>query len=92
MQKKIILDNNFGLILWANFGLKLWAVKVLIKFSVYPTTTDFFNSTLLEFCPEVAGKIGNFADISSVQQEIYLVNYFLFIFTDFLYVKCLCCA
>ena len=58
----------------------------------YPTTTDFFNSTLLEFCPEVAGKIGHFPDIGSVQWEIYLVNYFLFIFTDILDVNFLCCA
>ena len=61
----------------------------LIYFSVYLTTTDFFNCTLLEFCPKVAGKIGNLSDIGSAQQEIYLVNYF---FTDFLDVKFLCCT
>ncbi len=35
----------------------------IINFSVYPTTTDSFNPTLLEFCPEVEGKIGHFPDI-----------------------------
>ena len=46
----------------------------IINFSVYPTTTDSFNPTVLEFCPEFAGKIGHFPDIGSVHQEIYLVN------------------
>ncbi len=46
----------------------------------------------LIFCPEVAGKIGHFPDISSVQREVYLVNYFLLIFTDFFNVKFLCCT
>ena len=44
---------------------------------MYPTTTDTFNPTLLEFCPEVVGKFGHFPDIGGLQQEIYLVNYFL---------------
>ena len=39
----------------------------LINCSVYTTTTDFLNFTLLEFCQEVGGKIGNFPDIGSEQ-------------------------
>ena len=51
----------------------------IINFSFYPTTTDSFNPTLLEFCPEVVGKIGYFPDISSGHREMYLVNYVLLI-------------
>ena len=50
---------------------------------MYPTTTDYVNPTLLDFSPEVVKMIGHFPDIGGLQQKIYLVNYFLLIFTDF---------